>query len=178
MDKLQYYIQGKVIRYLAVCGGIVVIFIVAGIIPLSRYNASVSNDIKKLKFQIEEQKNLNSMYAMLTKNLGKKHIRILPNPAKTTLARQEASKFQDVFREIAQKSGLKTVSISPELNTLTASSRFLLHTAIVKGDFVDFRKMLIGLGYLPYLEKIEEISIQQYPDALEFEMKISIALGN
>lgn len=178
MDKLKYYIQGKVLRYLVVCGGIIMFFIIAGIIPLSRYNASVNKDIKKLKFQIEEQKNLNSMYAMLTKNMGGKHLRILPNPAKTTLARQEASKFLDAFREIAQKSGLKTVSISPELSTLTASSRFLLHTAIVKGDFVDFRKMLIGLGYLPYLEKIEEISIQQYPDALEFEMKISIALGN
>lgn len=178
MDKLQYYIQGKVIRYLVVCGGIIIFFIIAGIIPLSRYNASLNNDIKKIKLQIEEQRNLNSMYTMLTKNMGKKHLQILPNPARTALARQEASKFQDVFREIAKKSGLKIVSISPELSTLTTSSRFLLHTAVVRGDFVDFRKMLIGLGYLPYLEKIEEISIQQYPDALEFEMKISIALGN
>jgi hypothetical protein len=177
VDKLKSYIPEKVLRYLIVCVGIIMVFIIAGIIPLSRYNASVNKDIKKLKFQIEEQKNLNSIYAILTKNIKKKDLGVLPNPAKTTLPRQEASKFQDNFREIAEKSGLKTVSISPELSSLTGSSNFLSHTAIVKGEFVDFRKMLIGLGYVSYLEKIEEISIQQFPDALEFKMKMSIALG-
>jgi hypothetical protein len=153
-------------------------FILAGIIPLSRYNASMNKDIITLQSQIEEQKNLNSIYAMLNKNVGKKNLRVLPNPAKTTIPRQDAGKFQDEFKEIAEKSGLKTVSISPELSALAASSKFLLYTAIVKGEFVDFRKMLLGLGNVSYLEKIEEISIQQYPDALEFKLKILIALGN
>lgn len=174
----KFNIPDKVFWRLMICAGIIIIFILAGIIPLSRYNAVINKDIKKIQDQIEEQKSLNSIYAMLIKSMGKKDLRILPNPAKTTLPRQEASKFQDVFREIAEKSGLTTVSVSPELSTLAGSSSSLLHTAIVKGEFVNFRKMLMGLGEMSYLERIEEIHIQQYPEALEFRMKILIALGN
>jgi hypothetical protein len=36
--------------------------------------------------------------------------------------------------------------------------------------------MLIGLGSVPYLDRIEEINIQQYPDSMEFRMKIWIAI--
>lgn len=178
MDKLKFNIPEKVFWRLIICTGILMFFILSGIIPLSRYNASINKDIKKLKDRIEEQKNLNATYAMLIKNTRKKDLLILPNPAKTTLSRQEASKFQDVFRDITEKSGLKMVSITPELSTLAGSSDHLSYTAIAKGEFVDFRKMLIGLGYVPYLDKIEEISIQQYPDALEFKMKILIILGS
>ena len=178
MDKFKFNIPEKVLWHLGICAGILIFFILAGIIPLSRYNASINKDIKKLQQQIEEQKSLNSAYAMLMKNMEKKDLRILPNPAKTTLPRQEASKFQDVFREVAEKAGLKTVSVSPELSALTGSSNYLLHTAVVRGEFINFRKMLIGLGYLSYMEKIEEISLQQYPDGLEFRLKILIALGN
>ncbi len=178
MDKFKFKIPEKVLWTLGICAGILLLLIIAGILPLSQYNASIRKDIKELQQGIEEKKSLNSTYAMLMKNMDKKDSLILPNPAKTTLPRHEANKFQDVFKEITVKSGLKIVSISPEVNALTGSSNHLLHTAIVKGEFVDFRKMLIGLGYLPYLERIEEISLQQYPDALEFRLKILIALGN
>jgi hypothetical protein len=38
--------------------------------------------------------------------------------------------------------------------------------------------MLVGLGGISYLDKIEEINIQQYPDSMEFRMKRWIALGS
>jgi len=178
VDKFKLNIPEKVLWTLGICAGIVLLFIIVGILPLYQYNASIRKDIKELQQGIEEKKSLNSTYAILMKNADKKDLRVLPNPSQTSLPRQEANKFQDVFREIAAKSGLKTISIAPEMNTLAGSSNHLLHTAIVKGEFADFRKMLMGLGYLPYLERIEEISLQQYPDALEFRMRILIALGN
>lgn len=177
MDKLKFNIPEKVLRYLVVCIGIIVFLMLFGIIPLSRYNAAINNDIEKLQLQIKEQKSLRSMYALLNKRTEKKDLQILPGPAKNTLPRREANRFQDVFREIAEKSGLKTVSISPDLMTMTDASNFILYTAVIRGEFVDFRKMLLGMGYVSYIEKIEEISIQQFSGALEFKMKILIALG-
>jgi hypothetical protein len=35
---------------------------------------------------------------------------------------------------------------------------------------------LIGMGELRFLNKIESIEIQQYPDVMEFRMKIWITL--
>lgn len=110
--------------------------------------------------------------------MGKADLPILPNPARTTLLRQDASTFQELFRETAIKSGLTVGSFAPELSTMTGSSNYLLYGALVKGEFVNFRKMLIDLGKAPYLDRIEEIQIQQHPDAMEFRMKMWIALGS
>ena len=68
------------------------------------------------------------------------------------------------------------VSLKPDLSTSAASSAFFLHNVVLKGEFANLRKMLIGLGAVPYLDRIEEINIQQYPDSMEFRMKIWIAL--
>jgi hypothetical protein len=108
--------------------------------------------------------------------LNNKDLRILPNPEKKTIPRGEAGKFQDDIRMIAGRAGLMTVSLKPDLSTLDGSSTSLLHNLVLKGEFVNFRKMLIGLGAIPYLDRIEEISILQNPDSMEFRMKIWIAI--
>jgi len=36
--------------------------------------------------------------------------------------------------------------------------------------------MLIELGSVPYLDKIEEVNIQQNTDSMEFKMKVWIAV--
>jgi hypothetical protein len=41
----------------------------------------------------------------------------------------------------------------------------------------NFRKMFIELGGVSYLDKISEVSIQQYPNELEYKLKIWIELG-
>jgi len=174
----KFNIPEKVFWRLVTCLGVVILFLAVGVIPVLSYKSFMNNDIKALKLQIEEQKNFSSIYAMLMKNREKKNFRILSNPAKTTLSRQEANRFQNVFNEVAEKSGLKTISVSPELSSLTGTANSMLNTAVVKGEFINFRKMLISLGDISYLDGIEEIHIQQQPDALEFRMKILIALGS
>jgi hypothetical protein len=60
---------------------------------------------------------------------------------------------------------------------MAGSSKFLLNNAVVKGEFINFRKMLIALTAIPYLDRIEEISISQHSDSMEFRIKIWLALG-
>ena len=100
----------------------------------------------------------------------------MPNPEKKPVSRLEAIKFQDDFREIVKKSGLIIVSFDPDLSTSTGSSTSFLHNVVVKGQSADLRKMIVGLGTIPYLDRIEEISCQQGTDYVEFKMKIWIAL--
>ena len=77
---------------------------------------------------------------------------------------------------IAKKSGLTVVSITQDMNTAVGSSASFLHNIILKGEFAGFRKMLIELGSVPYLDKIEEVNIQQNTDSMEFKMKVWIAV--
>ena len=77
----------------------------------------------------------------------------------------------------AAKSSVMTISLAPDIAALSSSSRFLLHKAVVKGQFENFRELLISLGSITYIEKIEEINIRQFSDSMELKMKIWIALG-
>jgi hypothetical protein len=51
-----------------------------------------------------------------------------------------------------------------------------LQHAVVRGEFADFRNLLIELGKVPYLEKIEEISVRQLPDTMELKAEIWLAV--
>ena len=178
INKFKLDIPEKSLWYLIICGGIIILFILMGIFPLYQYNAHNTNEIRKIEYQIEAQKELGPIYLTLLKTMENKDPRVLPNPPKTTIARAESGKFQNALKTIAEKSRLRIVSSTPDLSMLTGSPPFLLHNAVLKGEFANFRKMLIELGTLPYLDKIEEIHIQQYPDSMEFRIKIWIPLGN
>jgi hypothetical protein len=154
-----------------------VLVVLLGILPLYRSNINVGEDIKRLQYQIEEQKGLSSIYAMLIKSIDKKELVVLPNPAKTVLPLRDANKFQDAFKDLAKKSGLMAVSLTPDLPSLATSSSYLFYNAVIKGEFVNLRKVLIGLGNIPYIDKIEEINIQQQSDTMEYRIKIWIAIS-
>lgn len=156
--------------------GIILLVALVGIFPLYKYNSSLIEKNKEIKNQIEEQKELGPVYLNLLKNVDDKKTRVFPSPEKTTISRSEAEKFQDDFRAIAGKAGLTILSFTPDLSTLAGSSTSFLHNVVLKGEFANLRKLLIGLGAVPYLDKIEEINIQQQPYSMEFRMRIWIAV--
>ena len=176
MNKFNINIRQNSFWYIVTYSGIILLIFLVGIFPLYHSNSNLIDGNKKLKNQIEEQKELGPVYLSLLKVTNNKDLRVLPNPKKTTIPREKAGKFQDDIRIIAGKYGLTMVSLKPDLNTSSGSSASLLHNVVLKGEFANLRKMLIGLGAVPYLDRIEEINIQQYPDSMEFRMKIWIAL--
>jgi len=57
-------------------------------------------------------------------------------------------------------------------------SKYLIYNATVKGEFANFRKLLVVLGEMPYVEQIEEMNMKQDSDSMEFGLKIGIALAD
>lgn len=166
------------VSYILICGGIVVLVILLGIIPLHRYSSSRAEEVKIIRDQIQEQKDLKAVYQLLEGASTKKEVLSLPNPPKERLRRQDVAKFQDAFRIEAKGSGLLVVALTPDTKSLTGDSRYLIYNAIMKGDFADFRKMLVGLGALPYIDQIQETGIRQSSDSMEFRLRIAVALAN
>jgi hypothetical protein len=173
----KFNIPEKSIWSLVIYIGLIIIISFVGIIPLHRHNGNTNKNIKTMENQIKEQADLTPQYLVLVKSLGKKDAPALPLPKRTKIPREQTGRFQEEFRTIADKSGIVTVSISPDMVNLTGDSQYLLHNAVVKGEFVNFRRLLINLGSIPYLDRIEEISIDQYPDAMEYKIKLLIELG-
>lgn len=177
MKKINFSMPEKSIWYLFVCGGIILLIVLAGIFPLYKINANSSLEIKRLEDQLAAQKDLGPIHLALTKAVKEKKDPALPNPTRKPVSREEAGKFPDVFKAIAEKAGLRFVSITPDLSRLNGAPPFLLQSAVIRGDFANFRKLLIHLGEIPYLEKIEEVSLEQLPHTMEMKIKIWLAVG-
>ncbi|MFZ2419164.1 MAG: hypothetical protein WAW22_11690 [Smithellaceae bacterium] len=178
IKKLLEKIPSGNFQYPAIYGGIILLVVLLGIFPLYRYNAKHTLAVKKIQSQIDEQKELKQVYEFLRAASEKKTPHHLPNPEKIRLPRQDVDRFQDTFRAEAAKSGLNTVSLIPDVKTMAGGSQSLLYTAILKGEFANFRNLLLGLGALPYIDRLGEIEIQQSGEAIQLELKIWIALAN
>jgi Tfp pilus assembly protein PilO len=175
--KINQNIPSNSLSYMLICGGVIVLSCILLIIPFYRYNAGIAQETASLQHQIAEQKELAETYQLLKIAANKKQTYALPNPAGTKLSRQNVEKFPEIFRAEAEKSGLATASLFMDTKTMTGESKSLLYNATVKGEFANFRKLLIGLGAVPYIDQIEEISIKQDRDNMEFKLKIWIALA-
>lgn len=152
------------------------IIVLVGILPLYLKISGQVEENNKLKLQIKTQKELGPVYQTLVNSNENKKVLALPHQDKTALPRIEAQKFQKDFYHAAQKSGLKIVLFTPDINTSISPSMSFLHNISLKGEWADFRRMLIELGAIPYVDRIEEIRIQQSTNAMEFKMKVWIAI--
>ena len=178
MKKINVNIHQKnSILYLIIYGGIILIIFLVGILP---YYLKISNQEKendKIRYQIKEQKALGPIYKALMSSDENQDSLVLPNPEKTSLPRSAMQNFQTDFQVVAKKSGIKIVSFTPDINTSSGSSTSCLHNVVLKGEWADFRRILMELGSIPYLERIEEINIQQNTGSMDFKLKVWIAIN-
>ena len=93
-------------------------------------------------------------------------------PKEEKLSQEKAERIVSVFHELAGKSGLKVMEVSPDVDSTLNGSGFLLVNVVVKGDFFKLREFLLELGNLPYLEKIEQIKLQNIEGGKEARLKI------
>lgn len=178
IKQFKQYIPAKSLTYMFICAGLIVVIVLLGILPLYRYNAVRAQNVKKIQTSIEEQKALGGIYELLQSATEQKEEHALPNPVKSKLSRQDVEQFHNAFRAEAGKARLMTIFLMPDVKSVTAGSQNILYDATLKGEFANFRKLLIGLGSLPYVDQIEEISIRQSGDSMDFKLKIWIALAN
>lgn len=150
--------------------------VIIGLIPSQVSLANMDKKIQRLKVQMEEHKRLQSVYEMIKQDASK-HPKILPFPAKSSLSREKLNTIMPTFTEIAKMADLEILSMTPDLKSLGEESRYVSVNVSLRGEFFNFRKLLIALGELPYLEKIEDIHIQQDRDAMEFKIKVWINLS-
>jgi len=155
---------------------ILLVLISIGIVTQYMSLANLDRRADKIRFEIEEQKGLQSIYQLL-KSKGQKNVKVLPFPAKGKLSRDQIEMIPGNFIDIARKVNMDILYASPDMASIGPDSRYLLVNVGIRGDFFNFRKFLSGIGELPYLERIEEIQIQENADIMEFKMKIRLAMA-
>ena len=157
--------------------GALLLFGTAVILPLQRSTIGLDKEIRDTQYQVKEQKSLRPIYQGLKANSQTKVVSILPTPEGKKLSRDLVSMVPSTITRIAKRAAMETLSVSPDVNSLTRQSRSLSVQMVIRGEFMSFRKFLIGIGELPYFERFEEIEILHDKDFMEFRMKIRLALS-
>ncbi|HON59121.1 MAG TPA: hypothetical protein PLT45_06245 [Smithella sp.] len=176
MKDLNFNLTKKSLWAVVVYAAVIVLFVLVAIVPFYLANRKIAGENDKIKARIEEQKQLGPIYASILDEMKKKDMLVLPNPAPEKLSRENTAKFKSDFKAIADKSKVKLLSFTPNLSTLSGSSSSLLHQVALKGEFSGFQKLLIELGGIPYVDKIEDMEIRQNNDGMDLKMKVWVGL--
>lgn len=175
--KLQTNIPRQSVIYIALCLTGLMIFLLGGLLPANRTLVDLEEGNAVIQYRIDEQKALAPLYQALREKSGQKESAILPLPEKGKLSRDKVETLPRVIEATVKSSGMTFGSAVPNLGALTGDAQFIQMDVVLRGNFINFRKFLIALGGIPYLEQIEEIAIQAKPDVKEYRLKLWIAIG-
>jgi len=158
--------------YFALFGAVILVVILLLIYPDYRTLAVLDKNIKQLNARIETQKLLFPLFQKMLTEIDLKLPEGAAFPKAEKLTQEKAESMLSVFHELAGKSGLKVLEVSPDVESTLNGSGFVLMNVVVRGDFFMLREFLLELGNLPYLEKIEQIKLQNIEDGKEFRLKL------
>lgn len=176
-QKININIPKRSIAYLFLCLSGTLILIFFGVVPSYRSVSRLDREVNTLKLKIEENKNLRPVYQSMMASLQAKETRTFPFPERKPLPRSQSGKIFTSLSELAEKSGMRLLTISPDLTRLAGVSESLPLHVSVSGDFSSFRGFLMRLGGLPYLDDVEGLDIRGGEKGREYRVSLRLALG-
>ena len=176
-SKQESKIPRRGIAYLGLFLIFAVLFVLAVIVPTNNWSKELDIKTADAKFRLQEQQTLIPVFQYLKVESEKVVSDTLPLPPKGKLARAMINNLPKNFAASAKKSGMSLVMARPDLKGLKGDFQTLPVNIVLRGGFINFRQFLIGLGGMPYLQSIEEISIQEIPDTKEFRLRVWVAIG-
>ncbi len=167
----------RTVNFFLFCLAGALIFVFGGVVPAYWNHAYLEQKIDDARRRIEENDTLQPVFRSLQSARGNVSP-TLTIPPRAALKRSEIERVDASFRGIAGQSGMKVVSLVPELGS-AGDTRVLAVNMSLKGDFESFRTVLKKLGELPYLDRIDEYAIRRAGNsrALDITMKILVAVN-
>jgi hypothetical protein len=165
----------KSLLNVVIFGGGVILFVVLAILPAQRESAALDSRIEEISGRIKEEQILTPLYESLLKKTQMKPpagLDVLP-PQK--LKRDETDTVGRTFQKMARESSLQLAEYSPEIQSMIGETGTLKVSMLLKGDFFNLRPFLLQICRLPYLDKIEEITIKSAGDTKEFRLRLLLA---
>ena len=162
----------KSLSYFVILGGGIILFVILAIMPAQRESEALDFEIENINTQIKEQKILKPVYDNLLKKAQMKPPEGLNYVPKQTLKKGDTDKVAVTFQSMANDTQLMLVDFSPALDTLINRTGFLMVDVVLKGEFINLHPFLLQLCQLPYMEQIEQVSIQSIRDTKEIKLRV------
>ena len=168
-------IPTKSLLRVLIFGGGVVLFVLLAILPSIRESKALDRQIVEINARIKEQQILVPVYDSLLKKSEMNPPEGLAVIPLKKLKRNETDRVAQVFQEMARQSKLQLTDYAPEIQSLIGESETMKVNVLLKGEFINLQPFLRRVCKLPYLVKIEEISIESVRDTKEMSLRFWLA---
>ena len=123
-------------------------------------------EINTLQYQIKKQTELKPMFRDILNKSSEYNSSIIKAIEKTPLQNTDSNikdtrEILGLIKRIAQNSGLRVLSVTPELQSISKDTKYLSYVVNIQGGNLNYlRIFLIQIGKVSFLEHIEKISIE------------------
>jgi Tfp pilus assembly protein PilO len=150
----------RTVLYLLIGSGVIVLFVLLGIIPMQKRLQQQDRDIEQKKFRIEEQHALHPIYLKMLA-IAKAGGTTAPKlPDREGLGQKAVSEITDSLAQLIIQAGLEAQSVVPDPSSLGKGSKSLAVNIHVRGSLERFRGFLDALAMLPSYENVETLKVQ------------------
>lgn len=160
--------------------GLLLLFIIAMVliivVPDNLKNKNSDAQIIELKKAQEVQQKLRPLYDKIISRMNVKKLSGLPVEKQESLDRSEIGNISEVFKDLAEKNGLECLQSTPDVDSLSGESNTMLINVVLKGKFRKFRKFLLDMANLDYLNSIEETKLVSEQIGKKYFLKIWISI--
>lgn len=164
--------------FIVVCLAGLLGFALFSLLPSQRALNEADARIRQLELALKKQEVLYPAFQRLYKVLtGKKEKQVSLAPDEP-LKRSQIGALPSMIADIAAKSGLQYEQAVPDINSLRKQTDRLLVNVALQGDFFRFQEFLSGLGSLPYLDRIDRITIEAGPPVKSFQLRVWVTMEN
>jgi hypothetical protein len=153
----------------------IILFVLLSIFPNYIAYSNITQDIDKLKGEIEEQKILSPIFNNFSEKAKFEEPDNLPFPKKAKMAKSETAAISFVIQDIIRNNGFKLENIATDVDSLMHESGLLKLNVTMSGDFMNLRDVMLQLGALPYLEHVESIQISSSHKDSKIQLKLWFA---
>lgn len=175
VDRIGAFMPLQSIVLFLVCAAGLLLFFLLVILPSQKLQAEYDRDIAALKSRIEEQKILLPVFKNLLEKSKAPQPAKLPSAGKRKLTRSEVGAAPRLVRQAAENAGLRVKELSLDVNSVADASGRVAVQFAAAGQFAEFRKLLMELAALPYLDSLDEIEIGAAEGGEEISMRILLA---
>lgn len=155
------FLKAKInnIVYMVICALGILAFFLIGIYPNMQSMDELTKETAMLTKKVQAQEILYPVYRQLIKEVRQQVSSELTLPERTVLSQPDFNKINDLFFKLGQQCDVVFLSAVPDAESyLEDIGHLTLHISF-KGDYFNFRKLLLDLCMLPYLDVIEQMNI-------------------
>jgi Tfp pilus assembly protein PilO len=176
LGNFQGKLPPKTALYLLIGTGVIVLFVLLGVVPMQKSLIETDHEIVQAKFRIEEQNALHPIYEKMLAIAKAGGAQAPKLPEKQSLGQKDVSEITDTLTAVIVKSGLEAQSVVPDPGSLGQGSQSLAVTVHVRGPLERFREFLGQLAMLQSFDNIESVQVQ--PGAGQWDCTVKVWLAS